>query len=1040
MSKALKSIPVLLGFSLLAGSVLAKHSDEYYEPVVRKDVNENLIDADCERPTLDLRVHRVGKMWLTFRNGGTFGHGDEAGDTDPCTGERAPQCEYPGGSGVEYLYQGSLWIGALIVDDSGIETPRVSFGSEGWDRDVQELWPGCGEEFEIQETTLRPNALDCFGMQIFDSLSVSEQDYHSTFTDTITDLSLLPTGSRWDPQDNNHIPLGIEVTQESHSWSYSYAQDFIIVDYKITNIGSKFLKNLYVGLYVDADVGHSQEAGQGRSSDDFTAFRRVAIDTVSNQAIQINSAIIADNDARPADEQTGTNFTCPDVTGTRILRAPNPQLSTTFNWWNSNQSSDRDYGPALEKWLTETDARGDDMTWTHILGTPETDQRKYQVMSNGEFDPNMYDCVVGDNPPCMPIIDPATGDTTDCLEWGIVEDAVQPNGDDTRYLISWGPMGVFDYTDANGQNIFRLNPGESFIMTIAYVAGQNLHDRSNPQPNVATVIDPEKFDWTDFDFNAIWSQRVYDNEMYDTPLYDTDGDGFYDLGDGWPGEDVGLDGLWAPAIGDTVKYWGRVMTGPDGLPAIYQGPDEDGTEANGLLDSGPSAYWGGANVNEDDFLWTFLRDRGNQEMVEDSFLIYAGPKFSDGAREDWYIGHFNNNGFLDAGDGIPDFQGPPPPPCPDLEVVTGEGWLELRWQRNSMTDAYVDPFSRVQDFEGYRIYSANANFEGDYELMATFDNINFAYFDEADGALRTLPDPGPFNAQPPSDQVRGWERALVGNNSGFHDIVHVEGEPEEELLSDINGNAWADWGIAVWVNAPGDTTFWVEGRDVELTRGGNGYLTYTNDENEQVVYNGDFFLDTNGDKLWTPGDSYHVEFRYRIEGLASLYPRYYSVAAYDFGDYQTGTEPLETARSCNAIRQAPSGSPRNEVRVVPNPYRFDQDYTTSFRPGNSNTGLSWENQDDGSVEFLPSEDRRIEFMNLPQQCLIRIYTISGDLVQIVPHNVEGDNSRWNSDFSESWDLNNRNFQQVASGLYYFSVEDMSPGGGDIATGKFVIMK
>ncbi len=219
------------------------------------------------------------------------------------------------------------------------------------------------------------------------------------------------------------------------------------------------------------------------------------------------------------------------------------------------------------------------------------------------------------------------------------------------------------------------------------------------------------------------------------------------------------------------------------------------------------------------------------------------------------------------------------------------------------------------------------------------------------------------------------------------------------------------------------------------------WLTYTDDNNEEVVYNGDLFIDDNQDKLWTPGNDYHVEFRYRIDGLQSLYPRYYSVAAYDFGDYQTGTEPLETARSCNAIRQAPSGAPAKEVRVVPNPYRFDQDYTVSFRPGNSNTGLAWENQDDGSVEFLPSEDRRIEFMNLPQQCLIRIFTISGDLVQIVPHNVEGDDSRWNSNFSEAWDLNNRNFQQVASGLYYFSVEDMSSGGGgEIATGKFVIMK
>jgi hypothetical protein len=711
LTPTLRGALSLAAVGLLTGSALAKLDDSRYEPVIRKDAEQPRVSADCDRPTLDLRVHRVGKMWLTLKNDGTFGHGEAAGDDDPVTGEPAPQCEYPGGSGVEYLYQGSIWVGALIVDETGVETPRVSFGSEGWDRDVNELWPGCGEEFKIRERTTRLNALDYLDRNIYDSLAVSEQDFYTAYTDTIDDLSILPPGQVWDPQDNNHVPLGVQVEMESHSWSYSYAQDFIVIDYKITNIGSKFLKNLYVGLYVDADVGHGDEAGQGRASDDFCGFRGVAVDTVSNQRIQINTAYIADNDARPSGQTNGTNFTCPDVTGTRILRAPNPQLQTTFNWWNSNGDANQDYGPAWTWWRDHTDPRGADMSWSLVLGTPEADIHKYQVMSNGEFDPSMTQIAVGQAPPPQVKIDPVTRDTLLYREFDVVEAAVSPTGDDTRYLISWGPMGVFDYTDANGQNIYRLNPGESFVMTVAYVAGQNLHDRSHPQPAVTARIDTTLFNWTDFDFNAIWSQRVYDNELYDTPIYDIDGDGFYDTGDGWPGEDVGLDGLWAPAIGDTVRYWGRTITLPGGEIAVYEGPDADGTEANGILDDDISPLWG-TRVQEDQFLWEFLRDRGNLECVEDSFLIYAGPKFSKGNREDWYIGHFNNNTFLDAGDGIPDFQGPPPPPCPDMQVVTGDKWIELRWQRNSMSEGYVDPFSRVQDFEGYRVYAGNANFEG----------------------------------------------------------------------------------------------------------------------------------------------------------------------------------------------------------------------------------------------------------------------------------------------------------------------------------------
>ncbi|MCA9782969.1 MAG: hypothetical protein KC518_05255, partial [Candidatus Cloacimonetes bacterium] len=65
---------VLATAGLMAASLQAKEDDSRYEPVIRKDepVSRN-VSADCERPTLDLRVHRVGKMWMTFKNDGTFG-------------------------------------------------------------------------------------------------------------------------------------------------------------------------------------------------------------------------------------------------------------------------------------------------------------------------------------------------------------------------------------------------------------------------------------------------------------------------------------------------------------------------------------------------------------------------------------------------------------------------------------------------------------------------------------------------------------------------------------------------------------------------------------------------------------------------------------------------------------------------------------------------------------------------------------------------------------------------------------------------------
>jgi hypothetical protein len=172
-------------------------------------------------------------------------------------------------------------------------------------------------------------------------------------------------------------------------------------------------------------------------------------------------------------------------------------------------------------------------------------------------------------------------------------------------------------------------------------------------------------------------------------------------------------------------------------------------------------------------------------------------------------------------------------------------------------------------------------------------------------------------------------------------------------------------------------------------------------------------------------------YEFRINA-ATLAPRYYAITAFDFGDPSSGLQSLTTRATTNATLLAPAGNPKDPVLVVPNPYRASGDYTTGY------LGQSWENQNDGTIDFYPQVDRRIEFINLPERCLIRIFTTAGDLVQIVPHNVVGDESSLASPNSEKWDLNSRNSQQVVSGIYLFSVEDLKDHS--IETGKFVIIR
>jgi 5-hydroxyisourate hydrolase-like protein (transthyretin family) len=75
--------------------------------------------------------------------------------------------------------------------------------------------------------------------------------------------------------------------------------------------------------------------------------------------------------------------------------------------------------------------------------------------------------------------------------------------------------------------------------------------------------------------------------------------------------------------------------------------------------------------------------------------------------------------------------------------------------------------------------------------------------------------------------------------------------------------------------------------------------------------------------------------------------------------------------------------------------------------------------------------RHLDFLGLPRaRSTIRIYTLAGDLVQTLDH----DGTR--GDGQARWDLISRNGQDIASGIYLFTVES----GGSHQVGRFVVMR
>ena len=110
--------------------------------------------------------------------------------------------------------------------------------------------------------------------------------------------------------------------------------------------------------------------------------------------------------------------------------------------------------------------------------------------------------------------------------------------------------------------------------------------------------------------------------------------------------------------------------------------------------------------------------------------------------------------------------------------------------------------------------------------------------------------------------------------------------------------------------------------------------------------------------------------------------------------------------------------------MVPNPYRSDAHYE-SYQP-------PWE-KPEGNRPFWMEQDRRIQFINLPQHCVIKIYTLAGVLVTTIEH-YDPTGQKGYTD----WNLTSSVGQAIASGLYLFTAEDKKTG--EVQVGKFVIIK
>jgi hypothetical protein len=242
----MKHVFVLIFASLI---LLGASSPESYSRIKISKKLKQQNDTSEAIPNSQNRSYTANDLWLCISNWGFLG--SQMGDLkEPGTGLPLPSSRFPGRSELEYLFQGGIWVGAVVN-----YTPYVSLGCDGWQW-AYEWAPDSGTTGAIVEN-------EWWG----------DQEFIAVYCDTFIPYS--PWGP--EPYDNKPRPLGAKITQHSYCWETPGYDEFVILDYTIQNFGDDILYDPYIGFYMDVDAQHIDETPYGRygAQDDITGFLKV---------------------------------------------------------------------------------------------------------------------------------------------------------------------------------------------------------------------------------------------------------------------------------------------------------------------------------------------------------------------------------------------------------------------------------------------------------------------------------------------------------------------------------------------------------------------------------------------------------------------------------------------------------------------------------------------------------------------------------------------------------------------------------------------
>jgi len=277
-------------------------------------LGQTFFEKQTTASNVRLTVNNLGAIGNSFR--GSFSIEDFS------------SCEYPANSNIEHIFDGGLWVGAIVGGQELVSTGAVddvngyTTGDPGY-----EFSAAAGAQFN-ERSSLLDNPL-------FDINAVSHQDFVSDFSDQ----DLIVPGTQTPILDHD-FPLNADVHFESYNWNFAFSDFFVLLNYEITNGGATTWDSVYVGFWTDAVVRNIAITPAGSGGTEF--YNKGGTGYIDS--LRIGYEFDAAGDLGFTESYVGVQYLGAELNGELYTPELRPDFEVNFNSWQfrsfgSNQFS-----------------------------------------------------------------------------------------------------------------------------------------------------------------------------------------------------------------------------------------------------------------------------------------------------------------------------------------------------------------------------------------------------------------------------------------------------------------------------------------------------------------------------------------------------------------------------------------------------------------------------------------------------------------------------------------------------------------------------